>query len=49
MLQARRDAAIHRDKGGRFRVRWHFSFERYQGSDNIGLGPLKVFNDDRLA
>ena len=49
MLEIRRDADIHAEDGGWFRARWHFSFDRYRDPAQMGIGPLRVFNDDRLA
>jgi redox-sensitive bicupin YhaK (pirin superfamily) len=49
MLQIRRDAEIHAEEGGWFSARWHFSFDRYRDPDQMGIGPLRVFNDDRLV
>src|SRR5438128_10298567 len=49
MLQVRRDREIHKEDGGWFVARWHFSFERYRDPRQIGVGPLRVFNHDRLA
>jgi len=49
VLEIRRDADIHAEDGGWFRARWHFSFDRYRDPEQMGLGPLRVFNDDRLA
>jgi redox-sensitive bicupin YhaK (pirin superfamily) len=49
MLEIRRDAQIHAEDGGWFRARWHFSFDRYRDPDQMGIGPLRVFNDDRLV
>jgi quercetin 2,3-dioxygenase len=49
MLLVRRDAEIHREEGGWFTARWHFSFDRYRDPENMGWGPLRVFNDDRLV
>jgi quercetin 2,3-dioxygenase len=49
MLQIRRDADIHREEGGWFTARWHFSFDRYRDREQMGIGPLRVFNDDRLV
>jgi quercetin 2,3-dioxygenase len=49
MLQIRRDAEIHAEEGGWFAARWHFSFDRYRDPEQMGLGPLRVFNDDRLV
>src|ERR687892_2569917 len=49
VLQVRRDADIYRAEGGWFTARWHFSFDRYRDPENMGWGPLRVFNDDRLV
>jgi quercetin 2,3-dioxygenase len=49
VLLVRRDADIYRAEGGWFTARWHFSFDRYHDPDNMGWGPLRVFNDDRLV
>jgi redox-sensitive bicupin YhaK (pirin superfamily) len=49
MLQVRRDREIHREDGGWFVARWHFSFDRYRDPQQMGLGPLRVFNHDQLA
>jgi quercetin 2,3-dioxygenase len=49
VLEIRRDAAIHSEEGGWFRARWHFSFDRYRDPNQMGIGPLRVFNDDRLV
>ncbi len=48
MLLVRRDAEIFRTEGGWFSARWHFSFDTYRDPENMGWGPLRVFNDDRL-
>ena len=49
MIEIRRDAEIHAEDGGWFRARWHFSFDRYRDPAQMGIGPLRVFNDDRLV
>jgi redox-sensitive bicupin YhaK (pirin superfamily) len=49
VLLVRRDPDIYRAEGGWFSARWHFSFDRYHDPDNMGWGPLRVFNDDRLV
>jgi quercetin 2,3-dioxygenase len=49
MLLVRRDEHIYRAEGGWFSARWHFSFDRYRDPENMGWGPLRVFNDDRLV
>jgi len=30
-------------------TRWHFSFDHYHDPNNMGFGPLRVFNDDVVA
>jgi redox-sensitive bicupin YhaK (pirin superfamily) len=49
MLKIRRDKEIHRESGGWFTARWHFSFDRYRDPDNESFGAMRVFNDDRLV
>ena len=49
MLEIRRDAEIHEERGGWFTARWHFSFDHYRDPEQMGIGPLRVFNDDRLV
>jgi quercetin 2,3-dioxygenase len=49
LLEVRRDAEIHAEEGGWFHARWHFSFDRYRDPAQRGVGPLRVFNDDRLV
>jgi quercetin 2,3-dioxygenase len=49
MLAIRRDKEIHAEDGGWFKARWHFSFGGYLDPEQMGLGPLRVFNDDRLV
>jgi quercetin 2,3-dioxygenase len=49
MLEVRRDHEIHTEEGGWFTARWHFSFDRYRDPRQMGIGPLRVFNHDRLA
>ncbi|MDZ7728617.1 MAG: pirin family protein [Dehalococcoidia bacterium] len=48
MLQVRKADTIHREQGGWFDARWHFSFDHYRDPEQMGVGPLRVFNDDRL-
>lgn len=48
MLTIRRDREIHAEEGGWFSARWHFSFDHYRDPEQMGIGPLRVFNDDRL-
>ena len=40
---------IWREEGGWFDARWHFSFDRYRDPEQMGVGPLRVFNDDRIV
>lgn len=49
MLKIRRDHEIHQEEGGWFQARWHFSFSHYRDPEHDGIGPLRVFNDDRLV
>ncbi len=49
MLEVRGDKEIHREDGGWFRARWHFSFDHYRDAKQLGVGPLRVFNHDHLA
>ena len=49
MLTIRRDKEIHREEGGWFTARWHFSFANYRDPANDGFGAMRVFNDDRLV
>jgi redox-sensitive bicupin YhaK (pirin superfamily) len=35
-------------RGGWFDARWHFSFDRYRDPEQMGVGALRVFNDDRI-
>ena len=49
MLAVRSAEQIHRTDGGWFSARWHFSFDRYRDPEQMGIGPLRVFNDDRLV
>jgi hypothetical protein len=44
-----RDAdSIWHEQGGWFDARWHFSFDRYRDPEQMGVGALRVFNDDRI-
>jgi redox-sensitive bicupin YhaK (pirin superfamily) len=47
-IHIRRDHEIHREEGGWFTARWHFSFDRYHDPEYMGFGNMRVFNDDRL-
>ena len=47
-IDIRRDRDIYRKEGDWFSARWHFSFDDYRDPEYMGLGNLRVFNDDRL-
>jgi redox-sensitive bicupin YhaK (pirin superfamily) len=49
MLTLRTHAEIHAEDGGWFQARWHFSFDRYRDPEQMGVGALRVFNDDRIS
>lgn len=49
MLTVRRDKEIYEKDGGWFRARWHFSFDEYRDPAQLGVGALRVFNDDRIV
>jgi redox-sensitive bicupin YhaK (pirin superfamily) len=40
---------IWHEQGGWFDARWHFSFDRYRDPTQMGVGALRVFNDDRIV
>ncbi len=48
-LELRRDKEIFAEEGGWFYARWHFSFDRYRDPEQMGVGALRVFNDDRIV
>ncbi len=39
----------HHESGGWFDARWHFSFGGWHDPERMGVGPLRVFNDDVVA
>jgi redox-sensitive bicupin YhaK (pirin superfamily) len=47
-VEIRRDKEIYATDGGWFQARWHFTFDHYRDPANMGVGALRVFNDDRL-
>lgn len=49
MLTLRKADDIFRSQGGWYDARWHFSFDQYHDPEQMGVGPLRVFNDDRLV
>lgn len=48
-LTIREADTIWHEQGGWFDARWHFSFDRYRDPEQMGVGPLRVFNDDRIV
>ncbi len=49
MLTIRRDADIHEAGADWFTARWHFSFDHYRDPEQMGVGALRVFNDDAIV
>ena len=49
MIQIRPRASLFHADGGWFSANWHFSFDQYRDPRNMGIGDLRVFNDDRLV
>ena len=45
----REAATIWHQQGGWFDARWHFSFDQYRDPEQMGVGALRVFNDDRIV
>lgn len=48
VLTIRRDREIYEKQGSWFHARWHFSFDEYYDPERLGVGPLRVFNDDEI-
>ncbi|HSJ45743.1 MAG TPA: pirin family protein [Euzebyales bacterium] len=48
MLTIRRADEIFETDGGWFTARWHFSFDHYHDPQQMGVGALRVFNDDAI-
>jgi redox-sensitive bicupin YhaK (pirin superfamily) len=48
-LEIREADTIWHEDGGWFDARWHFSFDRYRDPNQLGVGALRVFNDDRIV
>ena len=48
-LVLRPRASLFHAEGGWFSANWHFSFDQYWDEANMGIGDLRVFNDDRLV
>ena len=49
MIRVRPVRSLFHAEGGWFSANWHFSFDEYWDAEWMGLGALRVFNDDRLA
>lgn len=49
MLTIRRADEIFEADGGWFTARWHFSFDHYDDPQQMGVGALRVFNDDAIV
>lgn len=47
-VEIREAQTIWHEAGGWFDARWHFSFDRYRDPMRLGVGALRVFNDDRI-
>jgi redox-sensitive bicupin YhaK (pirin superfamily) len=47
-VSIRKADTIWHEQGGWFDARWHFSFDRYRDPEQLGVGALRVFNDDRI-
>jgi quercetin 2,3-dioxygenase len=45
----REAGTIWHEQGGWFDARWHFSFDRYRDPEQLGVGALRVFNDDQIV
>jgi quercetin 2,3-dioxygenase len=48
-VTVREAESIWHESGGWFDARWHFSFDRYRDPEQMGVGALRVFNDDRIV
>ena len=48
-ISIREADTIWHEEGGWFDARWHFSFDRYRDPAQMGIGALRVFNDDRIV
>lgn len=49
MIDVRKAGSRHKADHGWLKSSFHFSFADYYDPDNMGFGPLRVFNDDRVA
>jgi hypothetical protein len=43
MLTIRPDKTIHKEEGGWFSARWHFSFDHYRDPEHDSFGAMRVF------
>jgi redox-sensitive bicupin YhaK (pirin superfamily) len=48
MLTIRPADQIHQQEGSWFSPRFHFSFDQYRDPEQMGVGAVRVFNDDRI-
>lgn len=48
-IELRPRSSLFHAEGGWFSANWHFSFDRYYDEAHMGVGDLRVFNDDRLV
>ena len=48
-IELRPRSSLHHVDGGWFSASWHFSFDHYHDEAHMGVGDLRVFNDDRLV
>lgn len=48
MVTVRNAEEIFEEDAGWFHSWWHFSFDHYYDPAQMGVGPLRVFNDDRI-
>src|SRR5687768_9480271 len=48
-IELRPRSSLFHAEGGWFSANWHFSFDQYWDDANMGIGDLRVFNDDRLV
>jgi len=49
MRTVRPAQSIYEADGGWFNAHWHFSFDEYRDPEQMGVGALRVFNDDRIV
>ena len=49
MIQTIRSNERYHAETGWLSTNWHFPFDHYHDPENMGFGPLRVFNDDTVA